>query len=88
MPIINKVLQVPAIGRMVHFRSAPDECNVAFITHVDKPGDPFSSVALVVFGVRSMHQAPHVHMGEGAGYWHWPEFVPGVPDPSVPSVKA
>ena len=83
MPIINKVLQVPAIGRMVHFRHTPGKCTAAIITLVNQPGNPHSTMSLVLMGTSSILFLQNVQLGNDEGCWHWPEFVPGVADTSV-----
>lgn len=83
MPIINKVLQVPAVGRMVHFEAQPDRCSAAIITYVDQPGNPHSAVSIMLLGTSSILFLQHVQLDNKEGYWHWPEFVPGVADTSV-----
>lgn len=78
-------VKVPSIGRIVHYR-APDGSGIRAAMVTDVHGD--FCVNLFVFldavkdysqslaGVRSTHVSS-VMLGDAAGEWNWPIFVPG-----------
>jgi hypothetical protein len=65
-------VEVPTVGRIVHYRSAETSCLAAIIT--GGLGDT-DVVNLQVFHPTSIQTCIAVPAGPGVGEWHWPERV-------------
>lgn len=87
MPKDAGTVQVPSVGRVVHYSAygtpggefPSGVCRAADITEVDEPGNPYSSVGLCVKNPSGLFFNPHVKYGLAPGRWHWPEYIPNVP---------
>jgi hypothetical protein len=83
-------LKVPSIGRTVHYVSPgsadhryPPAHRAAVITELDGGHTPEAGLTLLVFNPTGIHHAFHVPFdptGLRPYSWHWPEYVPEVPD--------
>ncbi len=80
-------MQVPSVGRMVHYVSygSPNKEFVpshraAVVTEVHNPGEPTSVLSLCVLNPTGMYFSVGIYYDEtcAPGTWHWPEYVPEV----------
>lgn len=80
--------QVPSVGRMVHYFAygtpggefPQGVARCAFITEVDEPGNPESTVGVCVLnpsGLFFNRQVPF-SVENKPGCWNWPAYVPPV----------
>ena len=65
-------MDTPTVGRMLHYREAPDECLAAVVTAVNEDASVNLAYWSAIGGAR---QIQNVSLGDGPGLAHWPERV-------------
>ena len=71
--------QRPSVGRIVHYRNTQDQAAIITAVWTD------DLVNLTVFEPSgSVTPRGSVSLGDTAGTWHWPEYVPAFDFPDVP----
>lgn len=82
---MKKTVQVPSVGRVVHYRSRgiphleiEGGCHAAVVTAVQQPAQPDSVVALCVMTPYEIKNIRGIMHGDDVDQWHWPEFTPPI----------